>query len=302
MSYKLKQIPEDFVVNEIFNFKSESGPYGVFLLKKTCYTTTRAIRIVSRFVSTSLKNIGYAGLKDKNAVTTQYISIKNCKKEVKIDNLKTEFLGNRKEPISLGDHQGNHFEITVRNIKEKPEIKAEFINYFGEQRFSINNVEIGKAMLKKEWVKACELINQKEVTRYLQENPNNPIDAIKLLPIKINKLFIAAYQSYLWNATLQTLNSKPQTLMVPGFGVEINEKMLELMKQDGITERDFIIREIPQLTLEGVERKVFVQAKNLETSELLDDELNKGKKKIVLKFDLPNGCYATEFVRQLFEN
>ncbi len=302
MGYKIKQIPEDFIVNEIFNFEQKNGIYSIFLLRKKYYTTTRAVRIISRFVSTPLKNIGYAGLKDKNAVTTQHISIKNCKKEVKIDNLRTEFLGTKNSPISLGDHKGNHFEITVRNIKEKPKIKIDFVNFFGEQRFSINNVEIGKAILKKEWTKACELINQEEVKKYLQENPNNPIDAIKLLPVKINKLFIAAYQSYLWNTILQTLNPKPQTLMVPGFGVEIHEKILERMKQDGITERDFIIREIPQLTLEGVERKTIVKAQNLDVSKLMDDELNKGKKKIVLKFDLENGCYATEFIRQSFEN
>ncbi len=301
--YIIKQLPEDFIVNELFEFEETPGNYGIFLLKKKNHTTTSAVRIISRLLGIPLKNIGYAGMKDKKAVTTQHISIKNCKKEVEIENLKTEFLGTNNEPISLGDHEGNHFEIVVRDISKIPEINPKFINYFGEQRFSKNNVEIGLAMIKKDWKKACELTDHEEVKDFLSKNPSNYIGALKMIPLKVLKLFIAAYQSHLWNQTLQVSNPKPQTLIVPGFGVEISsDKMRELMSVDKISERDFIIRQFPQLTLEGVERNVFTEAKNLDVSELQEDELNKGKKKIILKFNLDNGCYATEFIKQLFEN
>ena len=301
IKYKIKQVPEDFIVEEIFNFNNKTGPYGIFKLTKKNYSTTSAVRIISRILRIPLKNIGFAGMKDKVAVTTQLISIKNSKKEIRISNLSTEFLGISDEPITLGSHEGNHFEIIVRNITKKPELKEKFINYFGEQRFSKSNIEIGRAIIKKDWKKAVELIDNEFILEHLKHNPTDYLGAIKTLPIKITRLFVASYQSYLWNETVNLIEEKPETLPIPGFGIELHPITQELMNKEGITERDFIIKQFPQLTLEGVEREVFSKVKNLEISELQIDELNKAKKKISLKFDLDKGCYATEFIRQLFE-
>lgn len=308
--YKIKQIPEDFIVEELFDLKEKPGNYFYFILKKKNYSTTNALRTISRILSVPLKSIGFSGMKDKNAVTTQLISIKNCKKEISIKNLETKFLGTSNEPVTLGSHKGNHFEITVRNIIKKPEIKKTFINYFGEQRFSKNNVEIGRSILKRDWKTVVKLIDNNFVKQHLKNNPTDYLGALKILPIKITRLFVASYQSYLWNQTVKNIKNssfqneklKNQTLNVPGFGVKLHKKTLELLSRDGLVQRDFIIKEFPQLTLEGVKRPIFAKVKNLEIGNLQNDELNKNKKKLLLKFDLNKSCYATEFIKQLFQS
>src|SRR3989338_9012198 len=154
---KLKESPEDFIVKEIFPIEGileKGGNYHIYLLSKTNRSTPEAISRLSRILNLPESSFGYAGNKDKRARTEQYISIKG-KKARGIDdaNLKMEYKGRSKEPISLGDHDGNQFEITLRGIT--PEEHKAFINntknktirfpnFFGEQRFSKDNAVIGK--------------------------------------------------------------------------------------------------------------------------------------------------------------
>jgi len=72
-----------------------------------------------------LKSFGFAGNKDRNAVTEQKISIFRGSKNfenVELSGIGLKYLGNGKEPISLGDLEGNEFEIIIRNLDGK-EIK-----------------------------------------------------------------------------------------------------------------------------------------------------------------------------------
>ncbi len=80
--YKIKQSPEDFFVREISTVEiEEEGSYSYFLLRKTNYTTLRALQHIAKALNTQLKNMGFAGSKDKNAVTEQVVSAKNIGKE-----------------------------------------------------------------------------------------------------------------------------------------------------------------------------------------------------------------------------
>ncbi len=99
--------------------------------------------------------IGYAGLKDKNATTTQYISIpkkysKDLKnfKHNKIEILETTLHGSK---LNIGDLKGNHFEINLHEVKQEDVGKIEKLlkqiskigmpNYFGFQRFGHDGKE-----------------------------------------------------------------------------------------------------------------------------------------------------------------
>ncbi|MBI4448151.1 tRNA pseudouridine(13) synthase TruD [Candidatus Woesearchaeota archaeon] len=103
---KIKEKPEDFIVNEVNNLKMVvEGPYVYFLLKKTDLTTEEAVRVLAKKFGIKEKNIGVAGNKDKKAVTQQYISIKTNQKisKFKMQNLELTFLGFGKERICMGD-------------------------------------------------------------------------------------------------------------------------------------------------------------------------------------------------------
>ena len=80
--YQLKQIPEDFIVKEITNIEPKSSGLFVYLkLKKEHLNTLDAIKIIAKKLRIKEKDIGFAGSKDKNALTEQIISLYYSKKE-----------------------------------------------------------------------------------------------------------------------------------------------------------------------------------------------------------------------------
>ncbi|MFH1054104.1 MAG: tRNA pseudouridine(13) synthase TruD [Candidatus Woesearchaeota archaeon] len=320
--YKLKQIPEDFIVEEINDIKlEEKGEFSIFLLKKINLTTEKAVSIVAGRLNIPRRFFHYSGTKDRNAVTTQVISAKSNKtNSIKEEHLTLEFLGFSDKPASLGAHQGNRFIITVRNIDNKPSPIRFFPNLFGEQRFSKNNSEIGRLIVKKQFKQAVNLILQNQgdyeimIKGFIEKAPNDYIGALRTIPKRIISIFVHSYQSELWNAAVEEFikenhlenlkgkkleEYKDKKIPILGFGSEKNDIYENMMEKQGIKPRDFIIRAIPEISAEGGERDIIAEIKNLEISDLHDDELNKGKKKCILDFELGKGSYATEAVRFL---
>lgn len=304
--YKLKQKPEDFRVKELIEPDfDDSGGYSYYLLTKTKYNTSDAVKAIAKKLNIKPKDIGYAGNKDRNAITQQFISIKNCnKQDLELKDIMLEFKGKGKNPISLGDNKGNQFEIIIRNIEKTPKQISQMINSFGEQRFSKNNTEIGKALLKKDFKKACELIDEFVIKESLEKNPTDFVGALRRLSKKHLTIYINSFQSKLWNLLAEKFPNEEELPLV-GFGTEFNNKEIghsvtHFLDDEGITQTDFIIRQIPEISSEGNTRKTKVKIDNLEIGSLEDDELNQGKKKSKVKFILPKGSYATEAVKQMF--
>ncbi|MBW3017839.1 tRNA pseudouridine(13) synthase TruD [Candidatus Woesearchaeota archaeon] len=312
--YKIKEKCSDFIVKEIFSPElKEKGQYVYFILEKENYNTIDAIIAIAKKLEVPVASFGFAGNKDKNAQTMQYVSVKLHEKkkklleDLKLKDIKITVIGLSDVPISLGDHGGNEFLIRVKNLTTEDKLKAKqklkeknsvsFINFFGEQRFSKNNMQIGKAILKREWQKACSLIKDKKIEEYLQKHPRDFVNAIRLLPKKTISIYIHAYQSYVWNKCAEIM--EVDQIPIIGFSTEFKDKLTEftvegILKKDKILLKDFIIREIPNLYLEGDSRKKYAKASNVRMVE-------EGKDYMVLKFKLGTGCYATEFIRQLFE-
>lgn len=119
--YKLKQLPEDFKVVEILHLDlADSGEYSYYKLTKKNYNTLDAVRAIARKLNIKDKFLGYAGNKDRAAITEQFVSIKNGpKKNLILKDLSLEYVGKGNKPISLGDNEGNDFEIVVRNLSHK---------------------------------------------------------------------------------------------------------------------------------------------------------------------------------------
>ena len=96
-------------------------------------------------------------------------------------------------------------------------------------------------------------------------------------------------------------------VLLIGFGYsecenkQITQIMKAILKIEGITSRDFIIPSMPELSAEGDERNLVVDIKNNTVSKFEEDELNSGKFKITLEFELPPGAYATIVIKHIFE-
>ena len=317
-TYKIKQIPEDFIVKEIAKHELEdSGNYSYFVLKKKQYNTLDAIELLSKFFRVPLKYIGYAGNKDRNAVTEQVCSVYKVSQEaierLRLKNIDLAYIGKSTKPVSLGDLEGNRFKIVVRNlssnIKRKDILVKKIPNFFGEQRFSENNVEIGKNIVKRKFQKAVELINQKQVKFYLEDNPGDFAGALRTIPLQLRKMYVHSYQSYIWNKTAEDyLESKPLSgakIPIIGFATEIgkddvSKSIRKIMSVEEISQRDFVINQMPELSSEGNERELFVTPEEFIVSEPEEDELNKGKYKVTVQFVLTKGSYATTVIDFLF--
>jgi len=322
-NYKIKQTPEEFIVREIPTFKPiASGSYLIFLLKKKDYNTETAVQRVADALRIPRKNMGYAGSKDRQAVSEQFISIRGVPREkaesVNLKDISLKFVGFSKEKISLGELEGNEFEIVVRNITNAPKQVSRIVNYFGEQRFSTNNAEIGKAIIKKDFKKAIETLlehtgkEEDRIRSYLLAHKNDYVGALKTIPWKNLTLYVHSYQSKIWNNAAKKIVEErlapagnTTTLPIVGFATELKDDnagriIREIMEEEGVTQQDFIIRAIPELSVDGDERKLYTAINGLSIGELEDDELNSGKKKVLLKFSLGKGSYATEAIKEMF--
>jgi len=320
--YKIKQIPEDFIVTEVTKLNIQnSGNYAYFKLTKKNRNTLDVVKELAKQLRIKGKQVGFAGSKDKHAITYQHISVQFVNKDkvlaTRIENVQLEFLGYGKEPISLGDLEGNKFEIIVRDAKKVTE--SNFVeNYFDEQRFSKNNARIGKHIIKKEFKEALQLIDNEKCNQSLKNNPNDFIGALKLISKRLLRMYVNSYQSFLWNETVVNYLKKNndtikevtyslgkfiftkdfQDLKIPLIGFMSNEletdenrKIIqEIMEKENIFYQDFIIRQMPELSLEGEMRPMQIKIKDLD----IDYSEN-----VNLKFFLPKGSYATMVVKKL---
>lgn len=312
--YKIKEKPEDFIVDEVPSYQlDKEGIYAYFWLKKKDKTTMQAVQILAEKLKIKTKNIGFAGTKDKKAVTAQTISIPSKFKEkaesIQLKDISLEFIGNGKKPISLGDLKGNEFTIRVNGLDSKEYNSPKKVpNYFGPQRFSKNNAEIGKLIVKKDFRKAAELMSHEEVDEHLKKKPNDLVGAIKKIPLKIRKIYIHAYQSKLWNDTVQKYvkESHPEkNIKVPitGFATElkkypdkIKKIIQDILKKEDISLRDFIIPQIKELSSPGEKRDLFIYPEDF----MIRFAEEKERYAASVSFFLPKGSYATVVIDHLF--
>lgn len=301
ISMKIKQIPEDFQVNEIISLDMSGGDYAYYRLVKRNWNTLDAIRKISEKTGINTKFFGYAGNKDKQAITTQYFS---CFKGTKdIENAKTEgitieYIGNGKKRINLGDLDFNEFRIVVRGLDSETRFTPrKILNLFDEQRFGTKNenIVIGRMVLQKKFNNACEKLG-------LEVEDNSPVNALRKVERRLLRLYLHAYQSYLWNEVASSLKNEYETIPLLGFLTkydgEIKEAYEALMEKDGIKKEDFMIRSFPEMAIEGSDRKMFLEVHDFAV-EYADDELNEGKKKAIVKFRLEKGQYATLAVKEM---
>ena len=327
----IKYVPDDFKVNEIINIDlvKEGSNNHIYLMKKRNYTTERAVSQIAKSLHLPRKFVGYAGTKDKQAITTQYISIAGVSKEkverLQLKDIEVQFVGYSKNPVTLGDLKGNSFEIVLRNLSKDFKLNApneiHIPNYFDEQRFSNANLAIGLSMINNDFKKTADLLIETDkdfgelVKQHLEKKPNDFIGAIKKLPKKTILFFVHSVQSYFYNeilaqeikkttSTFHTIKYSEGEFVFPNIDSKLAIEQIpligylsqgydEYLKKFNLIARNFLIRSLPDFSLEGGFRNAFFKVENFEISKLETDEEFPENKKCTIKFDLESGSYAT---------
>ncbi|MBN2566936.1 tRNA pseudouridine(13) synthase TruD [Candidatus Woesearchaeota archaeon] len=351
--YALKTTPEDFVVDEVldqallarkgFSREAQRGArYRYYLMRKRSCTTEQAVELVCAKLGLPRKAAGYAGLKDRDAVTSQLISIDSAaarRLPVSLDlglrerKVRIEQAGTADERLTLGDLAGNRFTIRIvsmdadererlaslKRSERRGELTVLFPNRYGPQRFSRANVEVGRLLLSGDFRGACGLLirhdreNGPAIAAHLAASPNGHIAALRLLPKRILSLYPHAVQSMLFNRTLDILWGAPggdtavlkgRRLPLIGFGTDLDglekdgtidatvkEACAKAMWEEGLTRESFILRPLPQLSVEGGMRDALAKA------DVASADAASG----TVRFTLGKGQYATVFVQAVME-
>jgi tRNA pseudouridine13 synthase len=154
---RIKASPDDFVVEEIPVYEpSGAGEHLFVRFEKRGLTTDDAVRTIARAMDVDLRAVGVAGLKDKVAVTTQWISLPAPAKDATIearaqalalDGIRLLDARRHGNKLKTGHLRGNRFEIVVRGLA--PEAYDGVVatlerigregapNFFGAQRFGV---------------------------------------------------------------------------------------------------------------------------------------------------------------------
>jgi tRNA pseudouridine13 synthase len=160
----LRRAPEDFRVDEVPAYApSGSGPHLYLRVEKRGRTTRDALRDLSRLLGVPDREAGYAGLKDRDAVTTQWLSFPVPRDPdpaaLSAPGLRVLEVSRHANKLRPGHLRGNRFSIAVpggdlARARACAAALAErgLPNFFGPQRFGVEgrNAEVGRALLRGE--------------------------------------------------------------------------------------------------------------------------------------------------------
>ncbi len=192
IKFDFQQTIERFFVEEIplYTFTG-TGNYLILKIKKTDMSTWKLITVLAKATGLEERDIGYAGLKDKNATTIQYISLpkkyeRELNKNLTTDKIEILERSYNKAAIKIGHLKGNCFSIILHDIDTKD---AKFFNttakkmqkdgipnYYGYQRFGEDS---------RSYLQGKEIAHSGKKLKGSKE-----------------RLLVSAYQSYLFNLWL----------------------------------------------------------------------------------------------------
>lgn len=314
----LKAECANFVVKEQLGYDmSSDGEFVAVKVRKTDCNTLFVGEQLAKFAGISARNMSYAGLKDRKAITEQWFSLQMPGQptpdfsQFSLDGVEILEITRHQRKIRIGSLQGNHFEILLRNAEETDELKVRldflakngFPNYFTEQRFGRDGNNLTQAL---RWANGEIKVKDRNKRSFYLSAARSEV--FNLIVAKRIELGLA---QQVLNGDILQLNGS-HSWFVADESEDLTQLQQRLIQQDILLTAPLIGEEDKSEV--DFENDIFAQHQAL--FDLMRQERMKAARRPILmqpqqfqwqfepnglrlKFYLPAGSYATALVREL---
>ena len=314
----LKAEYADFMVKEQLGYDmSGDGEFVVVKVRKTDCNTLFVGEQLAKFAGISARNMSYAGLKDRKAVTEQWFSLQMPGQptpdfsQFSLEGVEILEVTRHQRKIRIGSLQGNHFEILLRNTEETDELKERldflakngFPNYFTEQRFGRDGNNLTQAL---RWANGEIKVKDRNKRSFYLSAARSEI--FNLIVAKRIELGLA---QQVLNGDILQLNGSHSWFVVDE-SEDLAQLQQRLAQQDVLLTAPLIGEE--EKSAVDFEHEIFAQHQALFA--LMRQERMKAARRPILmhpqyfqwqfepnglrlQFALPAGSYATALIREL---
>ncbi|MFA5593739.1 MAG: tRNA pseudouridine(13) synthase TruD [Trueperaceae bacterium] len=320
----VRTVPEDFRVTEIPTYLPEgTGSHRYLLVEKRGYNTRELVQALMRG-GVEERAIGVAGLKDKAAVTVQWLSVPKRYPEavgelaalpgVRI--LDESFHRNK---LGIGHLQGNRFEITIRGVAQGAEEAARAAlaavaergspNWFGPQRFGRfgGNAYDGLRVLRGEDVPGGHRLKRFFLSA-LQSTLFNALLARRIELGLYQQVITGDYARkhdtggtfLVEDAVVETPRAERLEISatLPLFGRKVKQSVMAAGELEQAVLDRFGLRWVQFTARHGDRRSTRVLLTDTEVGTV---SLAEGESALTLAFTLPKGSYATAVLREVMK-
>ncbi|MFK7829391.1 MAG: tRNA pseudouridine(13) synthase TruD [Congregibacter sp.] len=301
---RLRTVPQDFQVSEQLGWEfSGDGEHDYLWIEKTDANTEWVARQLASHAGVPAKDVGYAGLKDRHAVTLQWFSVPRWNApvwgELDIEGVRIIDVQRHLRKLRRGAHRANTFRITLRLdagpdadgvAKRLAMIRKDGVpNYFGEQRFGR---EGGNLRLANDWAAGRRLPRNKQ---------SFAISTIR--SFLFNQALAGRVQEKTWNqfvpGDIANLNGTRSVFDVLEISDELRQRCREMdVHPAGILagEGSNAVPEIWQTALDQRRVERGTRSFRLPVQDLTSQTAEAA---MVLSFTLERGAFATAVLREL---
>lgn len=318
---KIRTSPEDFIVEEMLAFEpSGAGEHAFLQIRKTGENTDYVARQLARFADVRQRDIGFAGLKDRHAVTTQWFSVWLPGKpdpdwaafaSASIDVLQAI---RHARKLQRGALSGNRFTLVIRDWQgdwDKANAQLNLIksaglaNYFGEQRFGHQGRNVEQALslfqgkkvgreLRSIYLSAARsfLFNQVLAARVERQTWNRP------LPGEIY-MFDKSHSRFKAEMPDPTIAGRIEAGEIHPTGVLWGQG--ENGPSDAVSELEAEVSERFSELAQGLQNSGVETERRPLRVNVTDLAWWLSEDQLQLSFSLPAGSYATALLREIIE-
>ena len=319
LSCQIRSVNADFKVDEKLGFElSEDGEHDYLHIQKDGANTTWVAGGLSRLARIPESDVGFAGLKDRHAVTTQWFSVRRPAgggadwSELQLTGVHVLQQSRHRRKLRRGAHTGNHFRIALKRCSEWGDDVDQRIenianrgvpNYFGEQRFGHDGGNIGLAR---------ELFSGKRLSR-----SKRSLALSTARSLLFNHILEDRVKDQTWNVLqagdCANLDGSASIFLVAAPDDELRQRIDELdihpsgslwgsgtLQSGGeVAEREqAIVSRFPEFS-DGLENEGMQHARRALRLAVRDFEWQWDGDTLWLDFFLTRGAYATAVLREI---